>query len=137
MATINTEELFSGVKEFLEKIGCTNVRMEDVKMKTVYVIKVHSVAKPNNKAFSGEEAFYYYGKKGQLLKAIGSHIENDRFYRWPREYTVYGLEEYGYKRYCDACRVAKTMKKWADEHNDRDDYYWSETITIIAETIPE
>lgn len=102
--------------------------------RTVYIIKTHSVAKPNNRCFAGEEAFYYRGKKGYLLKATGSHIDNDRFGRWPKDYTAYALKEYGYARYCDACRAAKSLQKWADDHNDRDDYYWRETVTIIAET---
>ena len=97
-----------------------------------YVIVNHSVAKQNNLNFAGEEAFYYYGKKGKILKATGSHIENDNFYHWPREFWKGYLLEYGYSRLNDAGRVAGKMKQYADKHNARDDYHWSETISVIA-----
>lgn len=100
---------------------------------TRYVIVVHAVATPDNKSFAGEEAFYYNGKEGQTLKATGSHIDNDKFHVFNKEYIPYFLYEYGYKRKCDAKRIAAQRQKFYDECHYWNKY-WKETVTYEAVT---
>ena len=105
-------------------------------MKTYYLIKIHAVATPDNPSFAGEEAFYYEGKEGYTLKATGSHIEKDQWNPFPKDYSVADIREYGYKRLCDAKRVANLRKQWYNEPKSYP-YYWEDTVTIIAEAVAD
>ena len=98
-------------------------------MKTYYLIRVWTRPSENNPLFPDGEAFYYYGKGGQLLAARGTR-EMISYLDCPKSCTDNDIRKYGYIRLCDARRIANQRSK-------RRDYYWNNNIVIIAEPVPD
>ena len=64
-----------------------------------YLVKLSGKATENNPNFVGETSICYYGKNQTLVGREGTHLPEHNFI-----VTRYFLEEYGYKRECDARR---------------------------------
>ena len=81
-----------------------------------YLVKETSVATENNTNFKGETIYTYYGKGGVSLKREGFSDKDMEFWE---------LNEYGYKRECDAKRC------WDYKHPENSEY-WQSTVEIVC-----
>ena len=61
-----------------------------------YLVKWTGTATENNVNFAGETSICYYGKAETLVGREGTHLPEENFT------SRYFVEEYGYKRECDA-----------------------------------
>lgn len=84
-----------------------------------YIVKVTSVATPENPSFAGETSIYWYGKGGEVLCVEGTHRPNENRPMWE-----WGVREYGYDRLCDAKR------NWSYK-NPENSKYWRSTSEIV------
>ena len=86
-----------------------------------YLVKHISKATPNNPNFAGLTSIAYFGKEEKLLKHEGSAAE--------KAYSVcdsvkWMLEDYGYKRECDA-------RKSYIYRNPENTEFWNSTVEIV------
>lgn len=95
-------------------------------MKKRFLIKLVCKATQDNPTFAGETHIYYYGKEQKVLVSAGSHLEHENY-----NLIDYMLEDYGYKRECDARRsyIYKTYKTPEDHLPGR--HYWDYQVGII------
>lgn len=80
----------------------------------MFIIKIRCEATKENTDFEGIVNNYYYGKDEHFLSKN----------QFPAKWLV---KEYGYKRFKDAERKAKTMV----EHDINDTYLWNNSYEII------
>ena len=89
-----------------------------------YLVKLTGTATENNVNFAGETSVCYYGKNQKLVGREGTHVPEENFI-----VTRYFLEEYGYKRLCDA-RRSWIFKNPNTESEKRLDM-WRNDVEII------
>lgn len=87
----------------------------------MYLVKMVSKATDANPNFAGEELITYHGKGDKLLKAEGSHA--DKVYM-TCDFVRWMLEDYGYKRECDARRC------WSYK-NPENSKFWKSTVEVV------
>lgn len=85
-----------------------------------YLVKETSVATENNPNFKGKNVVAYFGKNDRMLKYESNVTEDSNF-----DHISWLLEEYGYRRECDA-------RKNYTYNNPENTKYWSSTIEIIC-----
>lgn len=88
---------------------------------TKYIVKVTSVATPENPTFAGESNTYYYGRGGEVLCVEGDHAKRTHN---ERPMWDWGVRKYGYDRLCDAKR------NWSYK-NPENSKYWRSTAEIV------
>lgn len=90
-----------------------------------YLVKIVSVAKPDNPTYTNEETHtYYYGKGDKLVGAYDCDP-------WvATKLNAYMIEEYGYSRLCDAKR------NWGYRNHRREERYWTSRVEIIKINMP-
>lgn len=81
-----------------------------------YIIKITSVATPENPSFAGKTCTYFYGKGGVTL---GADDEWNKMPLWEN-----GVRLHGYDRLCDAKR------NWSYK-NPENTKYWKSTAEIM------
>lgn len=84
-----------------------------------YIVKLTSVATPENESFAGETCVYYYGKGGITLGVEGDHAVWSKMPLWEG-----GIRLHGYDRLCDAKR------NWSYK-NPENTKYWKSTAEIM------
>lgn len=86
-----------------------------------YLVKTISKATLDNPNFAGQEMTAYYGKDQKQVACMGSHA---RAMHMESDFNDYLIEEYGYKRECDAKR------SWIYKNPDNGKY-WTTKAEIV------
>lgn len=88
-----------------------------------YLVKTVSVATPENQNFAGMYEISYYGKSDKQIAQEGTAPESIHTVK-TLENRLFMLEEYGYKRACDAKR------SWAYK-NPETNRNWVSAVEIV------
>lgn len=104
--------------------------MEGKKFVTVYLVRHYFRTTDRHPDGPNLEAFYYWGKQGQVICCRGSYCENDPWLA-PHDPLPYELICYGYKRVGDAKRAARKEAEYYAAHPS--DGFTDHQFVVVAE----